>query len=220
MRSVGKKQVEDVGYIEVNGGGSPVVDSIEIKALSDVYHLADQTRRPCFVGSVKPNIGHVLLVSGLAGFIRCVLSVYHKKIPPFLAANEPFEYYDFSASRINFNRETIDWKVEAGKKRIAAQSSFPDGGTNCHIIIEEFAHDERYQQHYFPKAVPDMVKKCFPLHPSLILESVPLLPEESVVERHVGAGMHDFIKTFTQNKNPEVEQENNGNIENFWREVQ
>jgi len=161
--TVSGKQPAEIGYIEVNGGGSPVVDSIEIKALSDVYNLGNQALASCVIGSVKPNIGHLLLTSGLAGFIRCVLSVHHKQIPPFLSASDPFSYYDFSTSRIDFNRETIDWRVEPGKKRLAAQNSFPDGGTNCHLLIEEFVPDGIYQQQYFPKEAPRMTKKRFPL---------------------------------------------------------
>jgi 3-oxoacyl-(acyl-carrier-protein) synthase/NAD(P)-dependent dehydrogenase (short-subunit alcohol dehydrogenase family) len=170
------KQPAEIGYIEVNGGASPVVDSIEIKALSEVYNLGNQVLPSCAIGSVKPNIGHLLLTSGLAGFIRCVLSVHHKQIPPFLSAAAPFSYYDFSSSRIEFNRETIDWRVEPGKKRLAAQNSFPDGGTNCHLLIEEFVPDEIYQQQYFPKEAPQMAKKRFPLpllslrEPSSIME--------------------------------------------------
>jgi len=147
---------EDVGYIEVNGGGSPVVDAVEIKALSEVYRLDDRNLPSCFLGSVKPNVGHLLLASGLAGFIRCVLSVYRRRIPPFLSATEPFEYYDFSASRIRFNRGALDWPVAPGGRRIAAQNSYPDGGTNGHVLIEEFVPDNSYHQQLFSKPEPSL----------------------------------------------------------------
>ncbi len=158
------KKPEDIGYIEVNGGGSPIVDVIEIKALSESYQLDKRDLGSCFIGSVKPNIGHLLLASGLAGFIRCVLSVYHKKIPPFLSATVPFDHYDFAASRIRFNREEANWNTDSGKKRMAAQNSFPDGGTNCHVIIEEFVPEEGYAQNYFSKPAPVMEKKYYSLH--------------------------------------------------------
>ncbi len=173
------KQPTDIGYIEINGGGSPVVDSIEIKALSDVYNLGNQALSSCVIGSVKPNIGHLLLTSGLAGFIRCVLSVYHKQIPPFLSALDPFNYYDFSSSRIEFNRKTIDWRVDPGKKRLAAQNSFPDGGTNCHLLIEEFVPDGIYQQQYFSRKIPKMTKKRFPLPQSSLMEPSLIIAESS-----------------------------------------
>jgi polyketide synthase PksN len=177
--TISGKQPAEIGYIEVNGGGSPVVDSIEIKALSEVYNLGNRALASCVIGSVKPNIGHLLLTSGLAGFIRCVLSVHHKQIPPFLSAVEPFAYYDFSSSRIDLNRKVIDWKVEPGKKRLAAQNSFPDGGTNCHLLIEEFVPDGIYQQQYFPKEAPQMTKKRFPLHSFSLLKSSSITKDTS-----------------------------------------
>jgi acyl transferase domain-containing protein/acyl carrier protein len=155
------KIMEEIGYIEVNGGGSPVVDAVEIKSLAETYCLNDQNLGPCFLGSIKPNIGHLLLTSGMAELIRCVLSVYHKQIPPFLSAREPFPYYDFGNSRIRFNRETIDWEVPTGRKRVAALNSFPDGGTNCHVIIEEFVPDLlSYQPLFTPKELPAMNRKA------------------------------------------------------------
>ncbi|MGN7290832.1 SDR family NAD(P)-dependent oxidoreductase [Bacillus velezensis] len=156
-----EKSPEDIGYIEVNGGGSPIVDSVEIKALSDVYQLNRKMLLPCRIGSVKPNVGHLLLSSGLAGFIRCVLSVYHKRIPPFLSAREPFEHYDFEASRIHFNREPVDWHSEK-KPRVAAQSSFPDGGTNAHILVEEYRGERQGEHHRAPQP-PEFRKKHYPL---------------------------------------------------------
>ncbi|ABQ27262.1 SDR family NAD(P)-dependent oxidoreductase [Geotalea uraniireducens] len=154
-----RKKPEEVDYIEVNGGGSPVVDTIEIKALSEIYRLDDNKLKPCAVGSIKPNIGHLLLTSGLAGFIRCMLSLEEKKIPPFLSAMEPFEHYDFTASRIGFNRECTDWLVAPGMKRIAAQNSFPDGGTNCHVIMEEFVPEGNYTQRLFSLPAPVLNKR-------------------------------------------------------------
>jgi acyl transferase domain-containing protein len=118
---------------------------------------------PCVLGSVKPNIGHLLLTSGMAGFIRCLLSVHHKQIPLFTSAWEPFELYDFAFSRVQFNRETIEWKVAPGKKRIAALNSFPDGGTNCHALIEEFIPDASYRRVAFSQPLPKMDRRSFPL---------------------------------------------------------
>ncbi|GBF32469.1 polyketide synthase of type I [Desulfocucumis palustris] len=212
------KQPEDIGYIEVNGGGSPVIDAIEIKALSETYHLTRQALTSCFIGSVKPNIGHLLLASGLAGFIRCVLSVYHKKIPPFLSAFDPFNYYDFSASRIHFNRETIDWKIGSGKKRIAAQNSFPDGGTNCHVLIEEFAPDGSYQQQYLPKTAPDMVKKRFTLSPLSFSESFPAYAVAEVPAENAETSMDKYKENFKKQPDWEIKQQEHVLLKNIWGE--
>lgn len=153
----------DVGYIEVNGGAAPITDSLEIKALSEVYELKNLSLRSCALGSVKPNIGHLLLTSGMAGFIRCLLSVHYRQIPPFISAMEPFELYDFAASRVLFNRETMEWREPPGKKRIAALNCFPDGGTNCHALIEEFVPDASYRRALFSQPLPLLERKSFPL---------------------------------------------------------
>lgn len=189
----GGKQVVDIGYIEVNGGGSPVVDSLEIKALTQVYLLDNLSLPPCYIGSVKPNVGHLLLASGMAGFIRCVLSVHNKQIPPFLSALEPFEHYDFSSSRVQFNRRTIEWTTLSGKTRIAAQNSFPDGGTNCHLLIEEFVPDSNYKQQYWPKKYPNMSKQRYPL-PSTYSES--FHSPKIVSTNKNGTDLNSILKTF------------------------
>ncbi|MGK3983836.1 SDR family NAD(P)-dependent oxidoreductase [Sorangium sp. So ce136] len=161
--SEASKGPEDVGYIEVNGGGSPVVDTIEIKALSEAYRLDDPTLPPCPIGSVKPNVGHLLSTSAMAGFIRCVLSISRAEIPPFLSARQPFHHYDWASSRIEFNREKTPWRAAPGKTRVAALSSFPDGGTNFHVLLEEFVANGGYRQEKQPLAPPKLSRKSFPL---------------------------------------------------------
>ncbi|AXE29470.1 hypothetical protein DK842_05875 [Chromobacterium phragmitis] len=156
------KRPEDVGYIEVNGGGSAVVDAVEIKALSHAYRLDDAGLAPCPIGSVKPAVGHLLLASGLAGFVRCALSVERGQIAPSLCAERPFEHYDFEASRARFNRETLAWPGGPGKPRAAAQSCFPDGGTNCHLIVEEFVPGADYAQRRHGLPMPSMQRRRFP----------------------------------------------------------
>jgi len=207
---------EDVGYIEVNGGGSPVVDAVELKALSDVYRLDDRNLPSCFLGSVKPNVGHLLLASGLAGFIRCVLSVYHKKIPPFLSATEPFEYYDFSTSRIRFNRDAVDWQVAPGERRIAAQNSYPDGGTNVHVLVEEFVADNTYRRQLFAKPQPLLKRSRFPLSPVPPPRTSVAYVTRMTKEEVRGAGMIHFLDKFAATADESLE--GTGLIRTAWGE--
>lgn len=209
------KRPEDIGYIEVNGSGSPVTDSVEMKALSDVYQLGNQALGTCFIGSVKPNIGHLLLASGLAGFIRCVLSVYHQKIPPFLSALDPFDYYDFPASRVRFNRETVEWGLAPGKKRIAAVSSFPDGGTNCHVIIEDYRAIETRRK-YYPVPEPFMEKQSFPLQPLPVTEAASAMAEKSTAK--TAANDNSFKEMAQKPRERTVESPSGIRIKNIWGE--
>ncbi len=155
------KTAGDIGYIEVNGGGSAVVDAVEIKALAQVYQFDDNLLGACPLGSVKPSVGHLLLSSGLAGFVRCALSLYHQQIPPSLCAMQPFEHYDFAASRAQFNRQALAWETPAAGPRVAAQSCFPDGGTNCHLILEEFVPAATYVQRRHSLPLPALRRQTF-----------------------------------------------------------
>jgi acyl transferase domain-containing protein len=158
-------QPSDIGYLEVNGGGSLVVDAVEIKALAQIYDLKNTDLGACHAGSVKPNLGHLLLSSGIAGFIRCVLSVHHGRIPPFLSALEPFEHFDFGASRIRFNRTAVPWDVHSRSTRVAAQNSFADGGTNCHVIVEQFIPPQHYSVLRPPVPTVELQRRCYPMRP-------------------------------------------------------
>jgi acyl transferase domain-containing protein/NAD(P)-dependent dehydrogenase (short-subunit alcohol dehydrogenase family)/acyl carrier protein/SAM-dependent methyltransferase len=188
--------VADVGYIEVNGGGSPLLDSIEIKVLSEVYRLQDRSLSPCHVGSIKPNLGHLLLGSGIASFIRCVLSVQQRRIPPFLSALDPFEFYDFGASRIVFNRQSVDWPRGA-RPRCAALSSFADGGTNCHVLVQEL--DPAYAVSVRREALPLPPMQRRDLSPPRVSVRAASRAGESV-ERATAAALTTFWGTYVDSE--------------------
>ncbi|MDO5977270.1 polyketide synthase, partial [Flavivirga jejuensis] len=67
-------KAEDVSHIETNGSGSRVTDLLELKAIQAVYR--NTSKKPCSLGSVKPNIGHPLCAEGIAGFIKVVLTLH------------------------------------------------------------------------------------------------------------------------------------------------
>ena len=73
----------DIDYIEAHGTGTALGDPIELGALDQVFGDR-QGSAPLVLGSVKTNLGHLESASGVAGFIKAVLSVQHGYIPPHL----------------------------------------------------------------------------------------------------------------------------------------
>lgn len=57
----------DVGYVEAHGTGTRVGDPVEAGALAAVLGAGRPAGRPCLIGSLKPNIGHLEAASGVAG---------------------------------------------------------------------------------------------------------------------------------------------------------
>ncbi|MEU0478947.1 beta-ketoacyl synthase N-terminal-like domain-containing protein, partial [Streptosporangium sp. NPDC006013] len=119
----------DLHYVELHGTGTAVGDRIEAAALGAVF--APGRDSPLLVGSVKTNIGHLEGAAGLAGFLKAVLSLRHRVIPPSLNFAEPNPEIDFDAWRLQVVQENTPLPDGA----VAGVSSFGVGGTNCHVVL-------------------------------------------------------------------------------------
>ncbi|HXO22094.1 MAG TPA: polyketide synthase, partial [Thermoanaerobaculia bacterium] len=126
---------ESVGYVEAHGTGTPLGDPIEMAALRRVFRGGATRREPCALGSVKTNIGHLDAAAGVAGFIKTVLALAHRQIPPSLHFTTPSSRIDWSDSPFHVNTTLAEWR-SAGPRR-AGVSSFGIGGTNVHVVLEE-----------------------------------------------------------------------------------
>lgn len=131
-----KLSAQDVSYLEAHGTGTLLGDPIEIQAATQVYRSYSDDKQYCAVGSVKSNIGHTLRAAGIASFIKVVLSIENKVIPPTLHCDEPHPRFNFANSPFAPVTVAQQWSVHSGR-RVAAISSFGFGGTNCHMIVAE-----------------------------------------------------------------------------------
>lgn len=127
---------ESIDYIETHGTGTSLGDPIEIQALSSVFR--NTQKKSCGIGSVKTNIGHLDVAAGVTGLIKTALALKHRQIPPSLNFSKPNPHIDFENSSFYVNTELKEWKKN-GTPRRAGVSSFGIGGTNAHVVLEEFA---------------------------------------------------------------------------------
>ncbi len=119
-------------YVELHGTGTRVGDPVEAAALGAVFgpRSADA---PLLVGSVKTNIGHLLGAAGIAGLVKTVLAVRHRKIPASLNYREAPTGMDLGSHGIRVCDIPSVWAE--GVPRIAGVSSFGMGGANCHVVV-------------------------------------------------------------------------------------
>lgn len=130
----------EVEYIEAHGTGTLLGDPIEIASLGKAYSYdTHQKAQYCALGSVKANIGHTDSASGTIGFIKTVLALHHKKLPPQINYFEKNPNIDFLHSPFYVNQEMRSWET-IYKKRTAAVHSLGFGGTNAHVVIQEAPH--------------------------------------------------------------------------------
>jgi len=132
-----------VSYIEAHGTGTKLGDPIEIAALSQIFRKATQERQFCAIGSAKSNIGHCESAAGIAGLTKVLLQMQHRMIAPSLHSSVLNPHIDFEQSPFVVNQNLRAWEqpVVDGKPvpRIAGISSFGAGGSNAHLIVEEYA---------------------------------------------------------------------------------
>ena len=122
----------DVQYVEAHGTGTPLGDPIELNALGAAYGPGRVERLK--VGSVKTNMGHLEAAAGVAGIIKCVLSLEHDMIPQHLHVQQPTTHVDWNVLPIELVTQPVAWSDAA--PRVAGVSAFGISGTNAHLLIE------------------------------------------------------------------------------------
>jgi phthiocerol/phenolphthiocerol synthesis type-I polyketide synthase A len=125
----------DIDYIEAHGTGTALGDPIELGALHQVFGERDGSA-PLVLGSVKTNLGHLESASGIAGFIKTVLTVQHGYIPAHLHFTALTPNAVEGASNFTIAADGMDWPA-VGRARRAGVSSFGVSGTNAHVVVEQ-----------------------------------------------------------------------------------
>lgn len=128
---------EQIQMIEAHGTGTTLGDPIEFTALNNAFRAYTNKQHYCALGSIKTNIGHAAPAAGVAGVIKILLSLKHKKIPPSLHFCKPNKNIFFDGSPFYVNTKIKPWDAEVSHTRNAAISSFGFSGTNAHMVIGE-----------------------------------------------------------------------------------
>jgi len=130
---------ESITCLEAHGTGTELGDPVEMEALKLAFNT--NKRGYCALGSVKTNIGHLDTAAGIAGLIKAVLALKYRLIPPSLHFNNPNPKLDIENSPFYINTELKEWKRNSYPLR-AGVCSFGIGGTNAHMVLEEWPREE------------------------------------------------------------------------------
>ena len=133
---------ESVDYVEAHGTGTRAGDPIEAAAIAAVYGSGRPADRPCLIGSVKSNIGHLEAASGIAGVIKAVLAIEHAAIPPSLNFDTPNPDIPWHDSGLRVVTDLTPWPSTAGPRR-AGVSGYGYGGTIAHLVLEQAPRPEQ-----------------------------------------------------------------------------
>ncbi len=125
-----------VGYVEAHGTGTRMGDPVEVAALSRVFGEGREPGKPCLIGSIKANIGHLEAGAGVAGVIKAVLTLRHGEIPPNAQLIAPNPDIPWAENGLEPVRERTPWPEGAAVRR-AGVSGFGYGGTVGHVVLEQ-----------------------------------------------------------------------------------
>ena len=130
--------LSSVGLIEGHGTSTPVGDLAEVNSLNIIFGQVGLKPGSVALGSVKSNFGHLKSSAGAAGLLKTTMALYDHVLPASVNFNQPNSRIDFSHSPFYVNTQTHAWEVPSGEVRRAGVSAFGFGGTNFHVVMEEY----------------------------------------------------------------------------------
>ena len=128
-------QAREISYVEAHGTATPLGDPIEIEGLTQAFRQSTADTAFCAIGSLKSNVGHLVMAAGAAGVIKTALAMCERRLPPSLHFTAPNPRLNLSASPFVVNDTLRPW--QSAGPLLAGVSSFGVGGTNAHVILEE-----------------------------------------------------------------------------------
>lgn len=136
-----------ISYIEAHGTGTILGDPIEVSALTKAFRKYTEDTNYCSIGSVKSNIGHLEAAAGIAGITKLLLQMKYKQLVPSIHAEILNPNIDFEHSAFYFQKELSKWNrpkllTDVEYPLRAGISSFGAGGSNAHVILEEYISSE------------------------------------------------------------------------------
>nr|AAS47562.1 mixed type I polyketide synthase - peptide synthetase [symbiont bacterium of Paederus fuscipes] len=153
-----------LSYVESAANGSSLGDAIEINALTAGFGRYTADKQFCALGSVKSNIGHGEAASGIAQLIKVLLQLKHRQLVPTIKAQPLNSNIDFTHTPFCLQRRLEPWRRPSlalgdGPMREyplrATVSSFGAGGSNAHLILEEFPLDRQESDNLEHERLPD-----------------------------------------------------------------
>jgi acyl transferase domain-containing protein len=142
-------EADEVSYVETHGTGTYLGDPIEFAGLSKAF---SGRKRPCLLGSMKANFGHLGTAAGLASFIKTALMLKHGYIPPLVNFQRINPEIPLEGSPFQIVDQGCAWPED--RPMIAGVSAFGFGGTNCHVIMEGAADWARPTDQASREALP------------------------------------------------------------------
>ncbi len=127
---------ETLSFIEGHGTGTVVGDRTEIEGIALTMQAfgVNSTERAVSMTSLKSVMGHMKAAAGIGAFIKSVMAVNRRIIPPTAGCIEPNPIFNTLAKTLY---PAVRGELKSHESVIRAGiSAMGFGGINCHVTIE------------------------------------------------------------------------------------
>ena len=128
---------KDTYYIECHATGTPLGDSTELNSIATYF---EKHNTHPLLGSVKSNMGHLLTAAGMTGLLKVLLAMQHEVIPPNINLTNPIKADNNWKGSEDMIINHTAWK---NKIKQAGINSFGFGGTNAHMVVQNYLGRKR-----------------------------------------------------------------------------
>ena len=118
--------------------GTPLGDPVEVEALARTCSGRERRRdAPLLSRRGEDQLGHLEGAAGVAGLLKAVLCLQHRQVPANLHFTRLNPHIELAGTPFVIPTSLCEW--ERGAEPLAAGvSSFGFGGTNAHVVLEEY----------------------------------------------------------------------------------
>lgn len=140
----------DLKYVEAHGTASQVGDASECEALIELLkNTPNQT--PCILSSMKSNVGHLEVCSGIAGFVRSILAIRHDSapgIPDFKSKNQSIDDERLLV-------KNICQDLPNNRDNLIGLHAYGLGGVSSFVLLQKTEVSNKFNEHKYIKDKPD-----------------------------------------------------------------
>ena len=141
---------EETSYLECHATGTPLGDQTEMNSIAGFF--AEHQTKP-LLGSVKSNMGHLLTAAGMTGLLKVLLAMQKGAIPPNINLKDALSSKNGWMGEEQMILEPAAWNAD---QKQAGINSFGFGGTNAHMVVQNYSAEHARQSPWQPVELQPM----------------------------------------------------------------
>lgn len=132
-------EIENLTEVETHGIGAMVGDAVEAESLNRAVKKYGLSDKRLLMSTLKPNIGHLFVASGISSFIKILIGYENDETYPIANFECLNDMVNFDESGLELVHKTYKWPKDS--KRMTGVSCFGLSGCNTHLVVENYLEE-------------------------------------------------------------------------------